>query len=131
MRKRLFLGLGLPALLLLGGYLLLWLTIPPGYRITDENLERILPGMTEKEVERILGVPAGNYSGKRGYFASRPPDELERLLRQGHKEWVGEGLSIVVRFNEQGVVLNASRGANFGSSPSFLDRLRRWLGITS
>jgi hypothetical protein len=60
MRKRLLLGLGLLALVLLGGYLVLWLTAP-SHRITAEAAAKIRAGMTEQQVEGLLGGLAGVY----------------------------------------------------------------------
>src|SRR5579859_6594788 len=64
MRKRLLLFLVCLVSVLLAGYVTLRLTAPPKHRITWDNICAIKKGMTQEEVESILGVPAGVYSSR-------------------------------------------------------------------
>ena len=64
-RKHLLLILVCLAVMLLAGYATLRLTAP-NHRITRKNLKAIEFGMAEREVEEIFGVPAGDYSAKKG-----------------------------------------------------------------
>jgi hypothetical protein len=102
-KRRVLLGAGLLALLGLAG-LVAWLTPHPGAGITQENTERIRPGMSEAEVEAVLGCPAGNYSGK----------DVDVLQEKGelaagwsgnawdgpvaYRLWVGDELAVLVFF---------------------------------
>jgi hypothetical protein len=64
----------------------------PGAGITRQNKERILKGMTEAEVEAILGGPVGNYSGKQAdelatlELITCSSDEIERFLQSQRRE---------------------------------------------
>src|SRR5262249_33765325 len=62
LRKRpgLLLGLLGVVLLLLGGGVLLWVILPH-HRISRASYEMIRQGMTQAEVEAVMGVPPGEY----------------------------------------------------------------------
>jgi len=130
-RKRLLLSFGFLAALLLAGYVTLRLTAPPRHRITQENIEAIRVGMSEDEVEAILGVPAGNYCSFECFysypaFARQEPTDLPG----NKKEWVGEDNCIRVRFDDSGRVAAMRYGHVLGRvSEPFLTKLRRWLGM--
>jgi hypothetical protein len=83
----------------------------PGRNITKENVEKVDFGMTERQIEAILGVPAGDYSGLDWEKRMLRDTRLE-ALPPGHtrKYWVGYTDGIVVVLNEQGVVC---RGRDF------------------
>jgi hypothetical protein len=152
MRKRLLLILGCVASVLLAGYLTLRLTAPQRHRITKENVEAIQKGMTEEEVDAILGVPAGVYSSgiRTGYplFDSIMEDHgvpdgcfytdgdgiifipIELVQKRGGKEWAGDDACVYVRFDETGRVAETKRGLVFRLwNESFLTKLRRWMGM--
>jgi hypothetical protein len=84
MKKRLSLLAGLLCLLLLGGYLLLWLTAP---RISHANFERIEVGMGLAEVEELLGRPADRDT-RFDLVAEVPPEEVPygTVGREGYAE---------------------------------------------
>jgi hypothetical protein len=137
-RKRLLLILGCLATVLLAGYGTLRL-MAPQHRITKENIAAIKEGMTEAEVQALLGVPAGDYSSKQtgGVFilGDRPwadsffagPDIVER---DGGKFWVGDETSVWVRFDDVGQVVVVWPGRFIANgNESFLTKLRRWLGM--
>ena len=137
MRKRLLLILAWVASVLLAGYVTLRLTAPR-HRITEENIEAIKEGMTEKEVEAILGVSAGAYGSKADtgvylLLPSRPilvapVSGVELIKRRGGKEWVGADVSLYVLFDEVGRVKEMLVGVVDGDE-TFLDKLRRWLAM--
>jgi hypothetical protein len=85
MRKRLLLSLGLLGLVLLGGYLLLWLTAPR-HRVSQLGWQQIEAGMTQEEVERVLGGPPGDY-------ASQPYDLMRRQLVPGRWQMAVESFT--------------------------------------
>jgi hypothetical protein len=108
-------------------YAFCWLTAPR-HRITEENFARIKEGMTEKEVESILGVPAGNYETKKrmplpahDLFVPTVPCET--------KVWEGNGLVITIWFDAEGKVFHSRIGGWSSEEPTFLDMLRRLLGM--
>jgi hypothetical protein len=136
--KRLLLILGCLAALLLAGYATLRLTAPQ-HQITADNIEAIKKGMTEDEVEAILGVPAGDYSSGQfgGHFFEneKNPDSdvvtgLELVKKRGGKIWAGNETSVWIHFDDSGRV--TEKWCHFHAIPtseSFLDKLRRWLGM--
>ncbi|MCI0376235.1 MAG: hypothetical protein L0215_01380 [Gemmataceae bacterium] len=121
MKKRRLLWIAATLVLLLGaGYAVLWLT-GPGHRINALSFERIQEGMTEKEVEEILGVPAGDYGTK-----AHP--ELTVLPLGDRKRWTSDDAQIVVDFDKRGLVVLKRLGfVRVGES--IWQKLRRWLRI--
>jgi outer membrane protein assembly factor BamE (lipoprotein component of BamABCDE complex) len=152
-RKRLLLILICLASVLLSGYLALRLMSLSNDKITQENFDKIKLGMTENEVEALLGGPAGVYTFKAitGQYSVRGGrqrdvmiDEsrwtlgrgfailsgLDLIKEKGGKEWVAEEYAVFVRFDEHGRVVE-SEWSWFGviENESFLARLRRWLDM--
>jgi hypothetical protein len=108
----------LVALLGLGACATLLPSQRPRGRITRENFDRIQEGMTEAEVQEILGGPDG-------YYTDRPVIVLVEgtMFR---RRWVGdEGVvTIELTFDEPRRVANKA----FRPLPpeSFAERYRRW-----
>ena len=74
-RKRLLLMLACLAAVLLAGYGTLRLTAAR-HNITDESIQAIQEGMTEKEVETVLGGRAGVYTSRcQSAAGKRSPDD--------------------------------------------------------
>src|SRR4051812_36385292 len=75
MRKQLLLLVVLFAVVVLAAYVSGALTMRT-HRITKGSVQQIEEGMTEQEVEAMLGVPAGNYSVPRSevlyLYSNRP-----------------------------------------------------------
>ena len=93
-------------LLAVGGViicLLLCLLVSPVTRITPENCARIKPGMTQKQVEAILGGPPDWYDGMGGFqFDAASPtgkgaDGLEWAASHGDVDVVFDGKGCVVK----------------------------------
>ena len=80
--------------------------------------------MTEKEVEIILGAPAGNYSSLDSLEAA---DLLGCYDRPGDKKWVSDKICVAVRFDAAGKVTTFDYYRYHNNS--FLAKLRRWLGM--
>lgn len=139
MRKRGLVTLGLLALVLAGGYLVLWLTAP-GDRVTPENVARLREGMTRAEVEAALGGPPGVYhpDGERlAALFRHPATGWEwRAAADGEADgavWAGRAGAVVIGFDRDGRVadLPALSWVDNGHPPlSFLAKLRRYLGMT-
>jgi hypothetical protein len=94
MRKHLLLCLVAVAFLAVGIYGILRLAqlLRPG--ITQENFDRIQEGMTEQEVERILGGPSG-------YHADRPVVVMNSgtmFFRPSHL-WIGDSGIVTICFS--------------------------------
>lgn len=128
MKERLLLILlCIGCLALVSFYVCIWLS-GPGHQITEERFARIKAGMTEKEVESILGVPPGDYETKkrmplptRDLFVPTVPCET--------KVWEGNGLIITIWFDAGGKVFYSRIGgwSSDESTEIFLDKLRRLL----
>src|SRR5687768_7409723 len=98
MRKRLLTTLAVLAVLLAGGYLTLWWTAPR-HNISQAGFDAIQLGMTQEEVEAILGGPPGIYGRK-------DPDEVPWFDQiDGNSrdrwalpmmQWVGDNFGIAV-----------------------------------
>jgi hypothetical protein len=123
------------SLLGFGTALLLW----PRDRITAASWKRIRVGMTEKEVEGILGRPGIN---REEYEEQH--EELTKTLDQGAKVLLGflwnPQIKTQVWIGDRGIgVIQYAPGGHVGrilpfvpikhSEPSFIDRLRDWLGL--
>jgi|SRR5262249_7194220 len=116
------------ALLGFGTALLLW----PRDRITAESWQKIRIGMTEEEVEnilgssataKILGIPDGVFLCDEGV----PPNPLARPWRplRPDKHWLGRRGLITIAFDDEGHV---GRKSFYGWRSGFWDGLREWLG---
>ncbi|HMF16621.1 MAG TPA: hypothetical protein VKE98_05405 [Gemmataceae bacterium] len=144
-RKRLLLMFGCLAAVLFVGYVALLLT-RPRHRITQENVEAIEIGMLEKEVEAILGGPAGDYSANRNggqifVFSANtdvknldivdwPVTADDMVKKRGGKFWVADETGVWVHFDESGRVDDMMHGwVYIFTSEPFLAKLRRWLGM--
>jgi hypothetical protein len=98
--------------------------IQPPPRIDQASYEMIQIGMTEREVEALIGAPAGDYGVGQGWYAigdhfysvSDPcePDE---------SRWIGQGHAIVVRFDSKGKVDLVSIGQTQREYDSWLHRI--------
>jgi hypothetical protein len=123
--KRLLWCLGAGVLLLLAGFALFVVVRVLPDRVTPENYYRIAEGMTQGEVEAILGRPADR-------------DNIWEAVSHGkYSIWEGEEWLIGVRFDDHGVVSWRKDHDNpdeFRSMyrlrppPTFWQKLRRSLG---
>jgi hypothetical protein len=107
-----------------------WLTTPR-HRIGLNSCSQIRQGMTQEEVEAILGVPPGNYATREelrlmgGLQMGRPANG-----EHGHyAEWASDELVIWVYFGPDGAAQLVGITDIGGRPPeSLLERMRRWLG---
>jgi hypothetical protein len=138
-RKLKWIGVVLVVLLLGFGVALFLL---PRDRITPESWEKIQIGTTEKEVESILGGPGISCKEFLAHIARVEKDIGKpflgkRLLREPErfefdedktKVWFGGRGIIGIKFDQGGVVEGKVFEGVRSADPSFLDRLRDWLG---
>jgi hypothetical protein len=113
------LGVGLALVALALAFTDWALSLQPG--VTEANAKRIRLGMTLQEVEALLGSP--NYlippvTFKVGTLIPRPPDG----------EWNSDCVRVVVLFDEDGRVEEVTWSPTGKALPSYLARLRAWLG---
>jgi hypothetical protein len=110
------------SLLGFGTALLLW----PRDRITAESHDMIRMGMTEKEVEDILGGPGIPYQEAAQIAGERLDliDQARKWDSKNTKIWLGQRGVMTVEFDQGGEV----KATAFAREPHFLDPLRDWLG---
>jgi hypothetical protein len=124
MRRKRLLVILVIACAVLAGSVLLFRYLSPGPGVTLENFKRIRKGMTERDVEAILGT-----AGEKAYMWHTPC-----RIWQGKREKVG----VVILFSEDGLVqsgLMAEPRPDDGQdvynvsdeAETFWDRLRRLL----
>ena len=131
-RTHKWLHLGLALVVLGTGTVLIWVVVQPNHAITGHGFSQIHRGMTEEEVEAALGVPPGNYTGEHvtTLYQNGENDfiagwELRKV--EGGKEWIGNHMSIYVRYDEHGRVADARSGTvSFVFSNSLMARWIRW-----
>jgi hypothetical protein len=81
-----------------------WLLLTPLVRITPENCARIKPGMTQQDVEGILGGPPGMYDGLGEFqFVDAHPAGKGAGL-----EWTARDGDVVIVFDKNGQVAKST-----------------------
>jgi hypothetical protein len=88
--------------------------------INREAFTRIRPGMTEHEVEAILGGPCSHSMNLPAHVAMPPANRPVAM-----KTWEDREASCLVMFNSDDRVI----GASFSEGPTLLDRIFAALGI--
>jgi hypothetical protein len=124
---------------LLAGYLLVWITGPPRHRIHEQTFAELQVGMTERQIETIFGVPAGDYRARDAYLprcatGRRRKDAYFGFLGSlgqvtAWKEWKGDEAFISLGFDAQGQAVVSVFQRPIESMESFPAKVRRWLGI--
>ena len=114
MRKQWWI-IGLATLAIAGGLAVAILTLQPlGPGVTEANQDRIEHGMSEADVEAILGKPA---------------DTWQIMVSAGviaDKQWrAGNGAYVEITFINGAVV----RSQWYESTETITDKLRRWLSL--
>ena len=96
----------------------------PGPRIDQGSFEKIQTGMTQQEVENLIGCSPGNYNGRWRIFHDGGLEGSD----DRYKEWVGQEMAILVWLDGDGKVSRKeSLSLGMTRRDSFLDRLRRLL----
>jgi hypothetical protein len=106
----------------IGGY---WLRTP-AKRLRGENFGSIQPGMTQKQVEDLLGGPPGNY----GHASGRAVMSAEGALLASacrEEDWYDDDQRFEVFFNGAGKVRGTHKRAGYHQSPVTIANLLDWL----
>jgi hypothetical protein len=106
MRTRFLIGCGLLGLLAAALAWFLW-PFAPKHRIDREGYALLRLGMTEQEVESILGVPPGDYGPGKGEIVDY--GRFTMLIYSiktdpNAKKWLAGSFAITVCFDDQGLV---------------------------
>jgi hypothetical protein len=128
MKRWLYSLAGAACLLALGWWILnLVLDRIPG--VTEANCWRIREGMTENEVEALLGGPPSwrnTWTGVRGSFKCGLAEQ-QSTKPQAYAMWKGERLQIHVMY-EEGRVTEWALSGRDSPTPNPRDSLRAWIG---
>jgi hypothetical protein len=134
-RRRLARVIGLGALGAALGYWALNPAAPPRQQLQTQNFPSVRAGMTQAEVERLLGGPPGNYGRYangdglmtlEGYIA--PAGSVEKI-------WCDDAIRFEIYFDAQGRVVGQHKRASYQQTPRegpFADwwrMVRRQLGL--
>jgi hypothetical protein len=140
-RKLVKITLVLTGLLLIGVFLL-----GPRDRITKASWDEIRVGMTEKEVEQILGGPGRSLDGfwdhmraiKKQSGQARPlvydhkrsfaEPEIIIVSNEKDRYWIGRHGELGIQLDEEGHVSGKWFNGWRSAEPTFIERLREWLG---
>jgi hypothetical protein len=126
MRKWLILGT-VGTVLLVAGVIVALLLPRPESPVNEAAAARVQPGLTEAEVEAVLGGPAGDYRvGSRAVTF-----EVGLAPPPGHvlKTWRGDDGLVLIQFGPDGRVAAVSFVPTPPLSNSFLDRLLEIFGL--
>jgi hypothetical protein len=118
----------------LGAFLGWWIFVRSA-GVNRRSFDRIQTGMSQREVEAILGGPPGDYTeaGSNSFDWSCVPREsvAPQTDTDGCRRevWLAGGLSVSVYFRPDGVVADKGFVDFTMSPPSVFDRIRGWLGM--
>jgi hypothetical protein len=98
---------------------------PPGPGVTWANVERIEVGMTQPEVEAVVGRPPQTCSRGPGPISDNSPPGYHVVLF-----WSGMECDILVYLDRDGRVIGREGVGSAGSGPlAWYDRLRKRVGL--
>lgn len=131
-RRRLWLGL-----ILLGFLITLLMShtfVQKKWADIQPRFDRIAEGMTQEEVEEILGFPPGEYRSSPGFMLVGPghiqkPAEEWTKSPYSLKVWYFDEGHVEVIFDRDGEVAGKYWQADNYNQPGLMDRLRTWLRL--
>src|SRR6266851_2691463 len=114
---------------------LLWFfdTSPPKHRINAEGYERLRLGMTEKEVEIVLGVPAGDYGPGKGEILDYGMFTMASASIRtdpNAKKWLAGSFAITVCFDGEARVRGMGTDSVYRPYESNVEMVSQKLGIS-
>jgi hypothetical protein len=117
-KKNPFWFLALTALCITVTFAFLVLSVRRSSPIGQAGCDRISRGMSEAEVEKILGEPTESWGGPLGLITWFPEPPAR-------KYWMGKTGTAMVYFDQAGKVMHVQFAPAIDRE-SFLDRIRRW-----
>jgi hypothetical protein len=115
---------GLTLVVALG--IVLGIAFQPGKRVRSQY-DSILDGMTERQVQMILGGPPGDYAPTQEFVLVGRSNRTKHPTGEELLIWVFDGCYVEVLLNEDGRVTRKTW--NEIDRPPLLDRLRFFVGI--
>jgi len=111
--------------------------LTPRHCINRENFEKIQIGMSQEEVESLLGAPPGDYTrGSLLVLAQEPSKNINWVvppwdLTWGDARWIGKDAAVAVWLDPQKCVTKTEFAVVicFNAETTFLDKFRGWLGL--
>jgi hypothetical protein len=104
-----------------GYFLHAWLTKSP---INRDTFERIEEGMTQKDIEELIGLPPGQYE-RDAIFLNVPG----AMHGETCESWSSNDGEIIVWVSSEGKVTDKTFNNEPVGRESTFDTLRRWLGF--
>jgi hypothetical protein len=95
--------------------------------VTADSYDKIVDGMTEEQVETLLGGPAGDYSTTRAQMMMLSAGFCAMRSDWTLKTWVGNDCAIDVGFSEDGTVQTKRLCPIYRRT--LVQRLLDWLGF--
>jgi len=105
---------------------LFWSTLPR-HAISKQNIAMIRPGMTQKQVEALLGGPPGDYGPES--VASESHGISIPLPSERDEAWIAGFTAVSVRFGEDGRVVSVQEFARLVGEETWTEKVQRWLGV--
>jgi len=99
----------------------------PRHRIVEGIAARIRPGMSQADVEAILGGPPGEYGPESVSVESRSMAIPEFPKRE--QTWIAGYLAISVLFDADGKVLQSRESRRMIGDETWNDKVRRWFRL--
>lgn len=128
MIKRRLLFLDLALLVLVVGWSLWFVSVVTVDPIGPASYQRIQFGMTQAEIEAIIGLPPGDYNnGPPRYETPKAGSNKEEPAGFQMAKWTGTRHSIVVVFDEEGMA--TSSWLEDLDPPTKMELLKWWLGL--
>jgi hypothetical protein len=111
--------------LVLAVVIVLWAVLPR--KLRWENSSKIVPGMTQAEVEKLLGGPSGHYGRNHGTAASSLDGGIGQPGGTHQKMWTDDSTCLVVWFDDNGIAQGHHKLAWYSRQPSTWDDVVREL----
>jgi len=93
----------------------------PPVNVRLSTLCGIVPGMSEEEVRRIIGVPPGDYTTRATFYSESNPRESHRVTERAvEKEWLFNSACVYVWF-EDGKAVHVERAGGL-RHPTWMER---------
>jgi hypothetical protein len=127
MRCRLWISVSILAVVAVGLFVGGWLMLPKP-RINEESFGRIKIGMTQAQVEEIIGAPPGDYGVSKCELDVWHSDSM-RLPAWTCKQWLGQHDAITVWLDAEGKVADLSIWPVFRDYDSTFDQLLGYIGL--